>query len=98
MAKKILVRDETRADAARFAIDSLIKLSFRDKVRKIFGAVFPAPAVISKRYTVPLSSKRLYLYYLKRPFDLLLKHGKIIAEIPRMKDDVILNRWIKRSQ
>jgi hypothetical protein len=75
-------------------IDSLSEVTFLDKARKIFGAVFPAPEVISKRYAVPLSSRRLYLYYLKRPLDLFLEHKRIISEIPRMKDDVILNRWI----
>ena len=94
MSKKIFVREETRTGTTRLAIDSLSEVTFREKVRKIFGAVFPAPEVISKRYAVPLSSRRLYLYYLKRPLDLFLEHKRIISEIPRMKDDVILNRWI----
>jgi len=97
MAKKVFVREETRADAARFVIDSLSEEAVQDKVKKIFRAVFPAPEVILKRYAVPLSSKRLYLYYLRRPFDLFLKHKRIILEIPRMKEDVILNRWIHSS-
>ncbi len=94
MAKKVFVREDTRAGAARLAIDSLSEVTFRDKVRKLFGTVFPAPEVISKKYAVPLSSKRLYLYYLRRPLDLFLKHKRIISEFPLMKDDVILNRWI----
>jgi hypothetical protein len=94
MAKKIFIRDVTRPDGARFAIDALSEVTFRDKAKKIFGAVFPSPEVLSERYAVPVSSKGLYLYYFKRPFDLFLKHRKIMSEIPRMKDDVILNRWI----
>lgn len=97
MAKKIFVREETRTGAARLAIDSLSEVTFRDKAKKIFVAVFPGPEYISKRYAVPLSSKKLYLYYLKRPLDLFMKHGRIISEIPRIKDDVILNRWINSS-
>jgi len=94
IAKKIFIREEARKSASHVLIHSLSEETFQDKIQKIFGVAFPSPDVISKRYGVPLASKRLYLYYLKRPFDLIMKHRKIISEIPRVKDDVILNRWI----
>ena len=94
LGRKIFIREETRTNVPGHVINALKENTLRDAGGKILRNICPPPEVISDLYAVPLSSKRLYFYYIKRPFDLFLKHRKMISEIPRMKEDVILNRWI----
>lgn len=79
-------------------IQSLVADRFQNQVKSLFRAFFPHREVLSKRYSVPLSSRKLYFYYLIRPFNLLLKYRKLLWKslISReeVKEEVILNRWI----
>ncbi len=92
--KKILIREGDRTIVTNLLIQSQIDCSFYETVKTLLRYLFPGPVVISKRYSVPISSKRFFFYYLNRPFSLLLKYGKLIFVIPRIKEDVILRRWI----
>ncbi|MBI2486990.1 MAG: nucleotidyltransferase family protein [Deltaproteobacteria bacterium] len=79
-------------------IQSLVADRFQNQVKSLLRTLFPHREVFSKRYSVPLSSKKLYFYYLIRPFILLLKYRKLLwrSLISRgeVKEEVILNRWI----
>ena len=92
--KRILIREDTLPAVPGSFIKSQIADTFQTKVKILFKEIFPHPKVLSKRYSVPLYSKRLCLYYLIRPFRLILKSGKIILMIPRVKEEAILNTWI----
>jgi hypothetical protein len=92
--KRILIRENILPAFPGDFMKSPVADTFQMKVRILLKEIFPHPKVLSKRYSVPLSSQRLYLYYFIRPFRLLLKYCKIIREIPRIKEDVILNTWI----
>jgi hypothetical protein len=52
--------------------------SFRDKAKIIGGTVFPSLETLAGRHHVPLSSKRIYLYYIMRPYKLLSKYWGLI--------------------
>jgi len=56
-----------------------------DKARILFNSVFPGREVMAARYSIPLNSKKLYFYYLIRPFALLLKYGKFLFGALRIK-------------
>ncbi|MDR4497685.1 MAG: nucleotidyltransferase family protein [Candidatus Scalindua sp.] len=92
--KRILIRESDLTIVPHKFIQSQATHSFKEKAETLLSHIFPNPESISNRHSIPLSSKRLYLYYLIRPFNLLLKYGKIIFVISRIKEDVILKRWI----
>ncbi len=92
--KKILIREDKLNVIPTHFIQSQATYGLKEKSETLRNHIFPNPESISKRYSISLSSKWLYLYYLIRPFSLLLKYGKIIFVIPRIKEDVILKRWI----
>ncbi len=92
--KRIFIREDDLASIPDPIIQSQVAHTFQEKVKILLKYVFPNPEAISKRYSVPLSSKRLYLYYLIRPFSLLIRYRKTIFQIPRIKEEVILKRWI----
>lgn len=58
---------------------------FGDKIKILLAKIFPTREVISERYSVSLSSKKLYFYYLVRPFRLFLKYGKFVLAICRLQ-------------
>ncbi len=92
--KRILIREDKLNVIPTHFIQSQAAYSLKEKVGTLRSHIFPNPESIYNRNSIPLSSKGLYLYYLIRPFSLLLKYGKIIFVIPRIKEDVILKRWI----
>ena len=94
LGKKIFIREEILTHVPKHVVKALQEDTIRDAGRKILRNIFPPREVMSDLYSVPLASKRLYLHYAKRPFDLFLKHGRLVSEVSRMKDDVMLNRWI----
>lgn len=54
-----------------------------DKIRILFDRIFPTREVMSNRYSIPPSSRRVYFYYLARPYKLFLRYGKYIFEMCR---------------
>lgn len=55
------------------------------KCRVLFHSVFPEREVMVARYSIPSASKRIYFYYLIRPFALLLRYGKFVFGAFRIK-------------
>lgn len=92
--KRILIRENILPAFPGDFMKSPVADTFQMKVNVLLKEIFPHPKVLSNRYSVPLPSKKIYFYYFIRPFRLLLKYCKIIREIPRIKEDVILNTWI----
>lgn len=77
---------------------SLVADKFEDQAKSLVRTIFPHRDLLSKRYSLPLSSKKLYFYYLIRPFTLLLRYRRLLwrSLISRdeVKEEVMLNRWI----
>jgi hypothetical protein len=94
MQKRIFFREDTRPVVPGNVIHTIRKKKITDKISGFFSEIFPPPAVMSNTYSVPVSSLRLYLYYLIRPFILPVKYRKMVWETNRMKEDLILNKWI----
>lgn len=51
------------------------------RLRAAVAHVFPGPARMAAIYGLPTASRRLYLWYWIRPFDLLLRKGRITLEL-----------------
>ncbi len=94
MINRIFVREDSFPGVNSFLIQSFGENTFKNGIIKIFKIMFPPPEVMAERYSVPVSSKRLYLYYGMRPFDVLFRHRKILKDMQRIKDEAILNKWI----
>jgi hypothetical protein len=60
--------------------------SFSERMTFIRQLLFPSLHEMSRRYSVHTSSKKIYLYYLFRPFILLKKYRKNVAAIYRIED------------
>jgi Uncharacterised nucleotidyltransferase len=58
----------------------LLKSSPKDKFGAIMNNLFPDREFMSRRYSLPLFSKRIYLYYLIRPFAQIIKNCKYIGQ------------------
>lgn len=92
--KRIFMRDNDLTVVPPQIIQLQMPHTFYEIVKTLLRCIFPNSKGISKRYNIPSNSKRVYFYYLIRPFILPLKHRKIISKIPRIKEDAILERWI----
>ncbi len=97
MKRRILMRDDDRTLVPNTLVQSRIAHTFQEKVKILVRGVFPRPEVIAKRYSVPSSSKRIYFYYVISPFSLLLKHMHVLWNIPHVKEEIILKRWINEK-
>jgi len=95
--KRILMRDDERTFVPNTLIQSRVAHTFQEKVKILLSGIFPNREIISRRYSVPLSSKRIYLYYLISPFSILLKYRNLIWNVPRVKEETILKRWMSNK-
>lgn len=68
---------------------------FKDSLQSTFRKFFPERALMAQRYCLAPDSRRLYFYYLLRPFQLLSRYGRLAVELPRLREDMLLNRWIR---
>ena len=92
--KRIFIKEKDLVPIPLPFIKAQLPLVFKEKIKILLKNIFPNSAVISKRYNVPLRSKKLYFYYLIRPLSLLLRYRRTMLDTSRIKEEVTLNRWI----
>lgn len=56
------------------------------RMKMLFQKGFPSRDVISKTYSITTDQKKIYFYQVFHPFFLLLKHGKFIFSVYRIKN------------
>ncbi len=95
--RRILMRDDDHTLVPSTLIQSQIAHTFQEKVKILVRGVFPHPEVIAKRYSVPSSSTIIYFYYVISPLSLLLKHMNVLWNIPHVKEEIILKKWINEK-
>lgn len=95
--KKILMRDDAHTIVPNTLIQSRVAHTFLEKVKILLNGIFPNREIISGKYLVPLSSKRIYLYYVIHPCRLLLKYKNLMWNIPRIKEETVLKRWMSNK-
>jgi hypothetical protein len=80
----------------------------RKLVRLAWG-LFPEPVRLRSIYGLPPGSRRVYLYYLYRPWDLLVRRGRTVAELVLRSErqrDVLqaeerrrrIHRWVEGAE
>ncbi len=89
LEKRVFTEDGILSAVPGPLVQWLAADKFWEKMRVLLTRVFPTREVMSSRYSVPLSSKKLYFYYLVRPYKLLLKYGKFILDILSMRKSYI---------
>lgn len=75
-------------------IQSIADGNFQKKIRNLFSALFPQPEMISKMYSVPITSKRLYLYNLIYLLDFIKSNRKRISVALDNNEIKVINKWI----
>ncbi len=83
--KRILGEDGVHSAIPTQLVQSIAVDKFSRKVRVLLNIIFPTREEMVKRYPVSCSSKKIYFYYIIRPFYLFFKYGKFILEILRLK-------------
>jgi hypothetical protein len=85
LEKRMFAEDEAFSAIPGGLVKSLVVDAFWEKMRVLRPVIFPPRDVLSKRYAVPSSSKKVYFYFLIRPFTLLRKYGKHLFTISRIR-------------
>jgi len=97
MIKRIFIREDSFPSVNRFLTHSFGENTFKNGIIKILKVMFPAQEVMAERYSIPVSSRKLYLYYVMRPFDVLFRHRKTMSDMRRIKDEALLNKWVSKQ-
>lgn len=87
MQKRVFTEDGSSFTVPGPLVQWLAADKFRNKVRILLARIFPTREVMSVRYSLPQSSKKVYFYYLVRPHKLFLKYGRFILDIRRLKKE-----------
>ena len=83
--KRILGEHGVHSDIPKQLVQSMVLDKPSKKARILLKIIFPTREGMVKRYQISSSSKKIYFYYIFRPFYLLFKYGKFILEILRLK-------------
>ncbi len=86
MERQIFASDNNSCIIYTRLIEFLAGDKFQDKVKILINRVYPPLETISEWYSVPLSSKTIYFYYLIRPYKLILKYGSLFFTIFQFRD------------
>lgn len=71
--------------------------SIRERLSGLLSALFPDKAVLAEKYSVPVDSRKIYLYCLIHPFHQILRHRRFVSSISRLKKEKALRKWIGNS-
>lgn len=74
--------------------ESIKSGTLRSKIKNILNGLFPHQEVISKFYSIPLSSKMIYFYYIKYLFDFVNDNKKVLSAKPTLDEARVINKWI----
>ncbi len=83
--KRILGENGVHSAIPSQLVQSIVVDKFSKKVKVLHNIIFPTREEMVKRYPLSSSSKKIYFYYIIRPFYLFFKYGKFILEILRLK-------------
>ncbi|MCF6157749.1 MAG: hypothetical protein E3K32_04090 [wastewater metagenome] len=92
--KRLLNKEDALTIIPNTLIRSRVAHTFQEKIKILLRGTFPNPEIISKKYSIPLTAKMLYFYYVIYPFHLLLKYRKTMFEMSRTREEAVLNTWI----
>ena len=74
---------------------SSVKLhNLRGFLRAVVRWLLPARETLAERYSVPETSKRIYVYFLINPYNMVKTLLLFLRQIPRLSDEMRLHRWI----
>jgi hypothetical protein len=76
LGERMFIEDNIFSAMPGGLIKSLAVNSIGDKMRLLLPIIFPPREIMSKRHSAFSFSKKIYFYYLFRPFKLFRKYGK----------------------
>jgi hypothetical protein len=85
MERQIFVKDNDSSTVYALLIQLLAVDKLQDKVKILTNKIYPPLETLSRWYSVPSSSKRLYFYYLIRPYKLFLKYWGLFLTNSRLR-------------
>jgi Uncharacterised nucleotidyltransferase len=83
--KRILGEHGVHSDIPKQLVQSMVLDKPSKKAIILLKKIFPTREGMVERYQISSSSKKIYFYYIFRPFYLFFKYGKFILEILRLK-------------
>jgi hypothetical protein len=89
--KRILGESNVQSAIPTQLVQSIVVDKPSKKLRILLNKIFPAHEEMVKRYPVSCSSRKIYFYYIIRPFYLFFKYGKFLLEILRLRKHSIGN-------
>ncbi|MGH7802425.1 MAG: nucleotidyltransferase domain-containing protein [Thermodesulfobacteriota bacterium] len=74
--------------------ESIREGNFKLKIKSLIHGLFPHPEMISKFYSLPISSKKIYFYYLRYIYDFINHNKGHISAKPTLNEARVINKWI----
>lgn len=94
MYKRLVKHDDMNKAIPEEILNTVNIDNLRGIVRAVLRWLLPAKETLAERYSVPVTAKRVYIYYLLNPFNLIRTVLLFVEQIPRLSDEIRLNKWI----
>ena len=92
--RRLMLRDDMKRPIADGLLASISYDNIRIIIRAIVRWLLPDKKDLAKRYSVPETARRVYVYYLINPYHLIKTIFMFVVQIPRLSCEARLNRWI----
>jgi len=94
MYKRLLLHDDMNTPIPDEILDSVTVNNLRGILRAVLRWLLPKKELLADRYSVPLSGNKMYFYYLINPLNLFKTTLLFLKQIPRLSEEMRLNKWI----
>jgi hypothetical protein len=94
MYKRLLKHDDMNKAIPEEILNTVNIDNLRGIARAVVRWLLPAKETLAERYSISVGAKRVYIYYLLNPFNLIRIALLFFEQIPRLSDEIRLNKWI----
>jgi len=94
MYRRLMKHDDMKRPIPDELLASISYANLRSILRAVVRWLLPARKTLAKRYSVPETARRVYLYYLVNPYNLVITIFLLMTQIPRLSAETRLHKWI----
>lgn len=94
MYKRLMLHEDMTTPIPEGILNSVTMHNLRGIIRAVVKWLLPSKEALAEKYGIPETDKKMYVYYLVNPFNLMKTVLVFIRQIPRLSEEIRLNKWI----
>jgi hypothetical protein len=94
MYKRLMLHEDMTNPIPEGILDSVTVHNLRGIMRAVVRWLLPAKQTLAEKYAISETDKKMYLYFLINPLNLIRTILVFIRQMPRLSEEIRLHKWI----